>query len=874
VSAAKAESWSEDSDLKQVLIDELTGRGGFATGNNIRKIECPECGKREGYSFVDKPFTIHCPRKNECGVKTSVKALRPDLFTNWSKRYPATAANPNATAEQYLKSRALDPSQFEFEQATWREGNQTFTTIAFKCSWTTRRWHRLVEKTKDKTRWDKGNGPAYQGHAWTTGEIDETKELWIVEGILEALSVQQGLGIQAAATFSATHIPEKFYEELQPTQPLVIALNSDAAGISGTHKNLAKLKELEFTNVKAIQTPRGTDLNDLLFHGDFSEENREETLKRLSWRGKLLLAETIEEYRRAYEQEYTGKDGFYHGLLEFKGATYHCSTKVEGRGDDKLTVSVTEKVVDATIKRAFTRINEERQFNAEHRYFLKVNPIGRPERIIELTAAELVTANQARIAFKSKADVLLLDTKPEVMNALITRLERQKAPNVRLVDRLGYDEKSGCYVFGNFLYDPEGKRHQANSEGFFAEHGLVCQTNEDLIDRYEQIDLKHVIRLLRRIYGNQGLMVLAFYVVTLLKHEVLQRNKAFPYQSLSGEKGSGKTTLIDFLNQAFFQLWQGVSASRSSTYKGLSRMLYHRHSLVVPYNESNADLIGLDENQLLTGYHGGSLYTRAAQTNDSSVINLPFDASLVFVQNLEPFSIGAVKERVISLRFKNAAEGGVSDDSREAIKELNALSTTQRAGIGHRIFSDLKSIQQKIFADLNGLEAYLTNEVESPRVAFTHALLMSACQALLTSADFDFEEIKEMKLAEDMIDLAKKKDRQTGGENDVANAFFENFEELRTVGVEKNDDRVYLNEKEHYLADQDHYWIRLSQVERVMRLVGYNVPPNLSRKLKEADGRFVGQTQRRGWNSNKQERCWQFRREFLDEESAQSSTLV
>ena len=84
-------------------------------------------------------------------------------------------------------------------------------------------------------------------------------------------------------------------------------------------------------------------------------------------------------------------------------------------------------------------------------------------------------------------------------------------------------------------------------------------------------------------------------------------------------------------------------------------MLYHRHSLVVPYNESNADLIGLDENQLLTGYHGGSLYTRAAQTNDSSVINLPFDASLVFVQNLEPFSIGAVKERVKPPNFSQFA---------------------------------------------------------------------------------------------------------------------------------------------------------------------------------------------------------------------------
>ena len=81
---------------------------------------------------------------------------------------------------------------------------------------------------------------------------------------------------------------------------------------------------------------------------------------------------------------------------------------------------------------------------------------GDKDRIIQLSAEELVTGNKLRVALKEKADVLLLESNLNVVNALVQRLKKQKAPVVRLVDRLGYDPQSGCYLFGKRAYDQKG----------------------------------------------------------------------------------------------------------------------------------------------------------------------------------------------------------------------------------------------------------------------------------------------------------------------------------------------------------------------------------------------------------------------------------
>ena len=873
---------TQDEFLKLIRKDVIgfieKEMGGKVSGNNIHKITCPNCNNPEAWTKVADPTVIHCNRKKECGISTHIKEIAPHLFANWAERFPSTQADPKATARAYLHHRGLDPTKFNFEQGTWTEGGCSITTVVFSFLWTKRKWHRFLDIPKGiegKTRWDMGEGEAYQGHAWTTGTIDPSQSLWLVEGILEALSLKQGLGFQAATTFSAHHTPIKFYESLDRSQELVIALNADRAGQDGTNKNLKELEKLGFTKVKVAQPPADKDWNDLLVAGAFKAEGREQTIEDALWRGKLLMAQTFRQYLKVYEECHGNqeKGGHYEGLLDFRRATWFCKVKSEGPPEDRKHTPEHAKVLDATIHSAFTQLQEEKEFHSTHTYFIEVHPETKTgSRIVQMSAEELVTSHKLRVALKAKADVLLLNKTDDVVNALVQRLKKQNAPVVRLVDRLGYDPQSGCYLFGKIAYDQKGQRIAANDKGFFPGLGLRCSSSELIeynLDNPDSIDLKPIIQLLRKIYGNRAVFALGYFIATLLKQEFVKKHSAFPFLSMVGPKGSGKTTLVDFLTNVFFQLWKGIAAKEASTDKAIARRFYHRHSLVIPFNEANGSLPkNFPENALLDAFHGGSLYDRAAVSQDSEVIGLPFDAGMAFVQNLEPFTMPAVKERVVTLRFLNAEEGGVTDETRSAMRELGCLATRTRATIGHKLMGMLPALKRDIFAEMSGLQDDLREHgVLSPRVAYTHAAIAATTVTVLSRTGFNDEEIKAMEILQDLADLALLKDVRSGGSNDVTTAFFEAFNQLSTKSVEVRGECFKLEEGEHFLADGDKLYVRPEEVKRIMKGAGYTIPVNLKRALEAADVlddqvkvRGVGgsgkeQHQNR-WNDNKQYNCW------------------
>ena len=157
------------SQQHEDIIAYLTELGGKVSGNNIKKIPCPNCKKAEAWTKVADPTVIICNRREKCRTNTHIKSIAPHLFANWAERFPSNPTDPNATARAYLQARGLDPTKFDFEQGTWIEQGHHITTVAFSCPWTKKKWHRFLDIPKGidgKTRWDKAEGESYQGHAW------------------------------------------------------------------------------------------------------------------------------------------------------------------------------------------------------------------------------------------------------------------------------------------------------------------------------------------------------------------------------------------------------------------------------------------------------------------------------------------------------------------------------------------------------------------------------------------------------------------------------------------------------------------------------------------------------------------------------------
>ena len=116
------------------------------------------------------------------------------------------------------------------------------------------------------------------------------------------------------------------------------------------------------------------------------------------------------------------------------------------------------------------------------------------------------------------------------------------------------------------------------------------------------------------------------------------------------------------------------------------------------------------------------------------------------------------------------------------------------------------------------------------------------------------------------MQLATLKESTSGGDNDDATAFLDNFEQLRAGVEDRYGELIKVELGKHYLEDEEHYYIRIEEVLRLMRTANYVVPSDIKSQLKKADTWYVDTIRTRGiselarWNGGEKRYSWQFRK--------------
>ncbi len=759
-----------NEDIRSQVLQRLESDFGLRlrTGTHyMRGGTCPACGKKELYARHDNPWQIRCGRPERCGHIEHVKNLYEDLFEDWSKRAPATENDPNATVRTYLEfARGLDPWKmtgwFTQESYVNQESGESSATIRFPLpngGW----WERLIDRParfgKMKARF-KFQYSA-QGQWWCPPSLDLTKvsELWIVEGIFDAVALVQN-GIDAVSAMSSTNFPLEALKQLAEQRhgnlpTLVWALDNEPTARGYLQRWAKQATELGFECKAALipQRDRKVDWNDLHQRWQFEDEGQARNHKRkrdlaaARHEGDLLLAASAREKALLM---YMWDEGFTEFAFDYGNQTYWAKFDLskleeeqkklavsqdhddnEDRQDVLKTVCSLKLLANCRFQALYKQVSDVT--NEAWFYFQVAGTRDDEGDNYTFTPKQIASSSE----FKTRlmySGATWLGTQKHLDQIILRQTEGLKT--VETIDFLGYSREHQAYIFNDIAIH-NGSIYKANDEDYFefGKHRVKCLMKSVKIKNaleakgYREDWLKN----LWICFGENGILALTYWFGSLYAEQIRAEHESFPFLEMSGEPDSGKTTLIKFLWKLFGRLYEGFDPAKSS-FSGLSRAMGQVANLPLVLleadrntNEDNAKAFEWD--QFKDFYGGGTLRTRGVKSNSNDTYEPPFRASIVIAQNAIVTGHEAIISRIFRLPFLKPT---ITDDSRRA---ADAIVQTELEDVSHFMVKAMRAEQQvlKRFAELYPkyrAELWGTRKLSSDRVIKNHAMMLALVDCL------------------------------------------------------------------------------------------------------------------------------------------------
>lgn len=789
------------------IIDGLKAKFKFrkVAGAWLQEGLCPECNKWEAFTAATEPKIVRCGRAENCGWEDSVRNLLPDLFEDWSKRFKVTPERPNAAADAYLQfERGLDLKLFQdaggrvaYTQELFRCPKTNLTTAAIRFRIGDTHWERLIDRAgrfEKKAHFKYGG--SWKGHVWipprhSIDDLARADEILIVEGIFDAVALHQ-VGRHVVSAMSVNVWPDKFLEQLRSalevakrvTRPrLVFAFDVGKAGVEWTHKfvDRAESEGWEATAMQVRPDGEGTklDWNDLLkLHTRWEGEPdkaplSDESFEEYRWNGAITIAKTPREKAKLiHERLALASFDFRHG-----NRLWWCSARDDEDGNRKL-------VIDEIANCAFRILYRERDEIAdETNYFLQIDfPYGKPTVKARFSHAVCTSSSE----FKKR--LFAFAGQWSGSDAQLARLMRNQTRQDKVVEPVkftGYSHKHRAWVLGDIAVR-EGRMIPINREAYF-DFGKVAvkpRSNERLLEiSYEpdQLDFDWLADIWTA-WGPRGLVALAFFMMSLFAVQIRLRDKSLGFLEITGEPGSGKTTLVEFLWKLFGRPgYEGFDPS-SATQAFVTRNMMKVSNLPVGLVEGKRDeekrsFKTYDYNDLLVLFNGRNPRGTGQKTNDYETNEQPFLGAIYLMQNERIDAQPAVLERIMSMTIN---KDGWSDATRDAARRLGRWPIDRASGtIVHVVRQEekwLPAFFERVENHERGLPLRAPGLVND-RIALNHAQLAASVETLpLLFPNCRPDWVRETIAFVDRMAL----DRQTtsGGDSAPVAAFWEKVDWL------------------------------------------------------------------------------------------------
>ncbi|MEN5365590.1 toprim domain-containing protein [Stenotrophomonas sp. TWI273] len=815
-------------DIRQQVLQRVERDYGLkhrSSTDYMRGGKCPHCGKKELYTSYSKPWVLRCGRQAKCGQEVFVKDLYDDLFDDYSKRHVQTEAKPNAAADAYLlTARGFDlrPLQGLYTQDNYYDRRITAgtATVRFplaKGGW----WERLIDRPhrfgKQKARF--APGQSYAGVWWAAPAaitaMRDAREVWIVEGIFDAISHLQR-GNCAVSAMSSNAYPEASLRELADSRPgnlptLIWALDNEPGARAYIQRHAKRAEKLGF-KCKAAQIVqrdgKKTDWNDLHLRAlaaDDQQAQWDADLVEARYQGDLLMARTAMDkglivYGHDKQTEFHLEHHSRLYWFEFDPQRFEklCRDRAVDRDlsdDDELEAEEVAKIQRAAASvRQIANCYPEALYFQRHEatdeswYFFRVDfPHDAPSVKGTFTGPQVASSTE----FKKRIISLAQGAVFSGSGHQLDRMMEDQLFNIKTVDTVdfvGYSPDHGAYIFGDIAVR-NGEISLANAEDYFEFNKLRLKTTQKSIRMDIQRDAEAFrtewLEWLWLCFGTHGMIALTFWFGSLFANQIRSAHKSFPFLEATGEAGAGKTTLLTFLWKLLARSdYEGFDPAKSSK-AGRARAMGQISGMPVVLLEADRDTPdkahskSFEWDELKDYFGGGTLATRGVRNGGNDTYEPPFRGTIVISQNAAVDASEAILTRIVKLHFRKPT---VTAESRIAADNLNAL---QVEDLSHFLIKAVRSegqVLKKFKERVTYFEARLREKTDLrlERVIKNHAQMLSLLDCLRDVIDIPEHMVVATRDA--LVAAAMERQMAISADHKIVNEFWETYEYLEGLG--------------------------------------------------------------------------------------------
>lgn len=752
--------WNHVADR---LVDDFSFK---RSGKHLSQGRCPECGKKELHTHVDRPYSVKCNRINSCGYEETIRDLYPDLYEHFTKKYPPTEQDPNTTAKHYLSiARGFDVSKLDgwFEQGMRFDADSNTTTATVKF-WLDQEnnvfWERLIDyaDTFGKKAHFQGS---YGGLWWkppAMKHIDPERPLYLVEGIFDAIAIWS-CGQQAVSLMSSNNYPHKMLSNLDKKQTLIWALDNNLAGISAAKKFKKRAQNDGFEAFVAI--PNTTrDWNDLYISRGV--DGMFDVMQDALWHGESITASTAADTAAIHVAKTRQKYRLFQKNNAYWEAKFDIDKLEKMIGDkedpellngyfkrdtldllrDDVFLSQVKSCINSTkISNCVAEFQYQQvdQYTDERRYHFNIKQEnGTSDTPIDLTGSMISGPSDFNKALlNSTGGASFTGGKPHLEYIHLNHWFKKQAKIVKTIDFIGYDKISKAYVFDDAAFI-DGKRITKNKQQFFEHRKTAIKTTMHLQDPVvvgHQFDANHFFSHFQNAFGERGLIALAWWTGSLFATQIRDRIGYYPFFELCGQASSGKSTMIEIMWKLYGRDHEGFNPF-GSTWAGVTRELSQVSNLPIVLMESDANderpgsAKGFNWESLKAAHDGKPLRTSGVKNSGNETKASPFRGTLMAAQNNPINGSEAITTRFIHVTWGkvNHLPGGEFHAD-----TLRSLEREELSGFLPTMLQHENSFIEHVLHNQKKYAEHLKQHaISSARIIKNHALIMAIIEEMIS----------------------------------------------------------------------------------------------------------------------------------------------